>query len=627
MPLAIVCFGLFSISCFSTGQELDLDLSREGNKITVDFDVPEEFVEIEWIIDSGRNAHIEMMGERSDRAPESFPDRPFPDGFSIWFPVVDVQLGAGYEAMVVFENVGQDDELWFNGNFLDHHVMLEDEVRLTDGIEHWENQLFLISEEARPVAFSLIKKENLSSEQRRANFQVNPLIRDWYGSIRVRAKDASGEWIQIGSVELKRESNEKEPMRGQAVLSRELVMDSLRSTSQYLLASRNENPASPTFGGLYLFWDSDADTFRRSDWIWSYGPAIKFLLEASEVNDVSKVLGYESMRSAARGVAEASLRFQIEDEEHPASGLVLCRLDPRFDSPRGAEGFSSPADSLFLAGWGWIPYFEATGDRRFLDATRTMSQAVGRILDRDELVEQDFLLREGRWKNWTMDESGFGMVGFSSLYSITGDAQTVAIGQRYIAGLLKHLERSDGLWDRTLHRNDPNRTDNGWRVSAERGTPVLIKTKFSTRGLGWAMIGLLNAHKLLPESDFYLKKAITLSDHLLEGQTADGHWNFLFRDEQYPNEISVKGTALWSLLFYQLYAETGDQRHLDAARKSLDWCINNRIQFEGLSFGGIPEMNRESGVIYRRWSRLVCSYTMSWFGLALLEELKLQDAD
>ena len=81
------------------------------------------------------------------------------------------------------------------------------------------------------------------------------------------------------------------------------------------------------------------------------------------------------------------------------------------------------------------------------------------------------------------------------------------------------------------------------------------------------------------------------------------------------------------MLFYQLYEYTKDERHLNTARKALRWCINNQYMDPENSpaYGGIMGNNRESGVVYRRFSPLICSYTVGWYGLALLEELKLQE--
>jgi len=70
---------------------------------------------------------------------------------------------------------------------------------------------------------------------------------------------------------------------------------------------------------------------------------------------------------------------------------------------------------------------------------------------------------------------------------------------------------------------------------------------------------------------------------------------------------------------------TKDTKYLSVARKALLWCLNN--QYDGpdkFADGGIIGISRQSGVIYRPWFKLACSYSSGFFGLAVLEELSLR---
>ena len=454
-------------------------------------------------------------------------------------------------------------------------------------------------------------------------FVINPLSNDWSGTITIMGWN-NGKWEPVRDTLIQRQES-KVTMEEVRSLDREVLNDRLKATLSFILESQNKNPLSPYYGGLYLIYDFNTSMFRRSDWVWSYGPSIKLLVEGAQNDFISKEMGYENLLSSARLLAESSLRFQILEEEHPAKGLVVCRYDPRMDTPHGAEGFSSPADSYFLAGWGWIPYYQFTKDERFLEAGKLMTREMKRILSYDEIVEQDYLMKAEKWKNWTMDESGFGMKGAEAVYKATEDEDFKRIGKDYISGLLKYLEREDGLWDRTWHRNEADRADNGWGVGAPRGEPVLITTKYSTRGLGWAMIGLLASHGMMP-TEGYLEKAEKMADVLMKYQQPEGYWPFIFKGGN--DEVqSVKGTTLWCLLFYELYQYTNNEEHLKAARKALRWCMNQQIiNSSSVVNGGIPEITSESGVVYCRWNKVVCSYAMAWFGLALMEELKVQQS-
>jgi hypothetical protein len=380
---------------------------------------------------------------------------------------------------------------------------------------------------------------------------------------------------------------------------------------------------SPTFGGLYLFYDLEVATYRRSDWIWTWGPAIRFLIDASAIPEVARRYGRERLLTGAREMGEASLRFLVLDPKSPAHGLLITRFDPTTRYPCGHSAFASPADAFFLAGWGYVPLYEATGEDRFLDTSRLLVNQTDRLLAQDPVIEQDFVFGSGKWKNWTMDESGFGMEAFAELYRTTKETQYQAVGRRYLASLTSALERDDNLWDRTWHRMDPAREDDSWPIPGPQGVPIRVPTNANTRGLAWAMMGLLAAHRLLPEEG-HLEAAIRMASHLLEAQDPDGHWNFLYDRSETEVGISEKGTAIWSLLLYRLHRESRDPAHLEAARRALQWCLENRLSGSGdpLAQSGIVGRSPASGVVYRRWFPLICTYTMSFYGNALLAELQ-----
>ncbi len=578
---------------------------------------------LQWRIHSRRNAPVVRLSDPSPHAPARYTYPPETAGREIWFPVVDIAPLPDLQAVATFRNVSAGDTVAFNGNFRSETTPLQSVMRYSAPLEPWENQLFVVSPGAELTDFFL----EIAASTTDHSLTLVPLAADWAGRIEVGYSDHTGNWTALATTDvLPATTSSAASAPASDSLQPANLRAALAGTIDFLLRSQNHTVSSPTQGGLYLFYDLDAATYRRSDWIWTYGPAINLLLDAAQRPEPLFQQRSASLQRAARELAEASLRFQINDPSHPADGLVLCRYDPRTDTVHGAEGYASPADSWFLSGWGWIPYYRTSGDARFLHAAQRLTAAIGRIQDLDPVIEQDFLLRDGRWKNWTMDESGFGLVGAARTYAETGDAREREIGRRYLQGLLDVLERDDGLWDRTWHRNRDTHADNGWPVKAPRGEPVLIKSRRTTRGTGWAMIGLLFAHELLPEENRYLAKATRLAQHLVDAQSTDGHWDFFFAGGPPDAGASAKGTSLWSLLFYRLHEQTHNPEHLQAARRALAWCLRHRYTGpDPQAQGGIPEINRESGVVYRRWNELICGYTMSWFGLALLEELKIQD--
>lgn len=635
MPLSFRYFrGLLvvalSVICLQADSVPALTITRSASQIELTLsklNTPAES-RLRWVIRSGRNQPVVKMRDRSPHAPADYQYPPETPGHEIWFPVLDLSWDQDFTAVAHFNQVAPSDSLALNGNF--HHVTqpLRERIAFTTPLEHWENQLLVSSDTAVLDDFYIEKITPPPHPDSQIRLTLPTLTPDWFGSVEVWRESDHGAWIRLAQTALDPLPSAATRSAASDDFSRANLGQALSNSLEFLLNSQNTNPLSPTAGGLNLFYDLDAQTYRRSDWIWTYGPAINLLIDAAARPEIASRLEPARLLNAARDVAELSLRFQLDKVSHPADGLVLCRFDPRTDTAEGSEGYYSPADSWFLAGWGWIPYFHATGDDRFLAAAVRLTEAIARVQQLDPVIEQDYLMKDGRWKNWTMDESGFGMIGAARIYAATGEAKHRAIGQRYLQGLLDVFEREDGLWDRTWHRNVESHADNGWPVRDERGQPVLIKSRRTTRGTGWAMIGLLATHEMMPEDDVYLTKAIRLSDHLLESQADDGRWDFFFTGGPPDTEPSAKGTALWSLLFYQLHAHTNDPKHLMAARNALGWCLRQRyVGSDTHAQGGLPEINRESGVVYRRWNELICGYTVSWFGLAILEELKIQDHD
>ena len=590
------------VGCLATAAEFTYH--RSGRLIEIR---GPEISDVVLEIRSARNRKISKLSDHSPRNPG--PPRPATPGKEVWFPVVDVERGAGDEIHARFEQVKPGDRMHWNGNFGGESRPLVEDAVLTDAAEHWENAMYVESASARLTDFAIRRRVTSGP------LRFRSLTEHWAGTVRVMAGGKVVSTVEVAA-----------PQYSPPTLHRTDLTAAVRSTVDFLLRSQNLNPTSPTFGGLFLFYDLDAQTFRRSDWIWTWGPAISFLIDASKRPEIAAEFGRERLLRVAREMGEASLRFLITDRNHPAYGLVTTRFDPSTRYKGGHTGFVSPADAYFLAGWGWIPLYEATRDRRFLDATTLMLEQTERLLAHDPVIEQDYVLASGKWKNWTMDESGFGMEGFAEAFRVTRDAKHQRIGRDYLASVLKVLGRDDGLWDRTWHRKDPAREDDSWPMPGPDGVPILVRSDGNTRGLSWAMMGLLAAHRLLPDAG-HLDAAKRMAEHLINAQQPDGHWNFRYHRPEREVGISEKGTAIWSVLLYRLHAETGDPRHLAAARKALNWCIRNRYAgSDPLGHGGIVGVSPASGVVYRAWFPLICTYTMSFYGNALLAELNAREA-
>ena len=139
------------------------------------------------------------------------------------------------------------------------------------------------------------------------------------------------------------------------------------------------------------------------------------------------------------------------------------------------------------------------------------------------------------------------------------------------------------------------------------------------------MEGLLAMNRMYPDT-IYLDYAEKMAKKLKDSQNDDGSWSFIFDGDPEEVGISEKGTALWSLLFYQLYEATGKSGYLQAARKALLWCLENQYTGPDVeAIGGLVGSTPASMVGVRQYFPASCAYTTGFFGLAILEELKIQE--
>jgi len=528
----------------------------------------------------------------------------------IWFPVVDIAIDREAEGVLIFgmDQDGGAAEFSFNG--WSHPVMFpvtHEACIPSEQLEYWENSLFIDGASSNLRAFFL--RWRLETREPRFHRVFELLSEQWSGRVTLFVVLEDASLREVATTSIADETTSAVSTFPGTGLDPERVISSLKATMDCLKRRQNTTPWSQTAGGLYLFYDLDARLFRNPLWTWTWGPEVRLFLDAAKRSELRLEAEANGWRQTACDLGETSLRFQINDAAGPVDGLFIARWDPSTQYPFGIGGHVSPPDGLFLLSWAWVPLYEETGNVRYLDAARKMALAIGRLLDGREIVPQDYLLHTAEWKAWVVDEASFGMEGFAELFRITQDERFRKIGRRYMEQILAKFDRDDGLWQRFYFID----------------TDQIVPAEGHTRGLAWAIEGLLAAHRLLPE-DGYLLRAEKLAQHLVDAQHEAGCWSFLFHKPAEDVGISEKGTAAWSFLFYRLYGETGENQYLVTARKALQWLID--YQYLGPdpdAFGSVVGCSPHSGVVYRDWFNLSCTYTSGFFGLAALEELKLTD--
>jgi hypothetical protein len=384
---------------------------------------------------------------------------------------------------------------------------------------------------------------------------------------------------------------------------RDALISALLATGRNVLSAQITEPQSFFRGGFNLVYDPQRKAHRIAHWIWSWGPSIALLLELEKLPAAKREGLSARFRAAAMEAGERSIAFDVADPQHPAFGVSTVRWEPSRATPNGWVEYISTADSLFLAGWGWMSLHRVTGDARYLARTQRLVAAAERLMAEYPVVPQDWVVERNRWTPHTLDESVFGMIGFRELHAATKSPAVAKAGQRFLDSHLTHMGREAGLLERA------------WLRETKRAIwdPDI-------KGHAWVVEGYLDAHRLSGDTR-YLVLARALTRRVIECQHEDGAWTYLFRRPKENEPRDDKGTAIWAYMLYELHRTTRDAEHLAAARRALGWCL--RHQYRGADPNLDGGLLHENGMAYIRRRPMTILYSTTFFGLALLQELRL----
>jgi hypothetical protein len=572
-----------------------------SSQLDVTLSLPLQIKEVELRFRSARNRVISKITDISPDhpRPEKVLPSPRPDK-EVWYPVVDLELNAGMTGQLRWQKA--PGLIAINHHFHEKTEAGSPETTVPAAmLEHWENNIYC---EPAVALEDFYLRATVPVVDGNVRYAVRTLTTAWTGVVTM-VDPSSGQEIELTRHEGGAPAPAAPPNPG---LTKAALEQSLLDSVNYLVRSQNRNNASPTRGGLHLFYDLAAQTYRSSYWIWGAGPTVSALLEADKIPAIAGNFPARQLARIADEIGRSSLALRIMDPAHPAYGIPISRWRRAIELPYGFEQCAAPSDALFLAGWAWIPLHQATGNPAYLEASRLLADSTARLMQAYELIPQDYYVDRREWSEHTIDESGFGVEGLRALYQATGENRYQQQADAYMRMHLAKLSRADGLWERGWHRR----------------TGVMPTIRM-TRGLGWAMEGLLAAHEAVPEGG-YLAHAKRMAEQMIRYQRPDGSWVFIADEAVEQHGISEKGTALWALLFYRLYHSTGEAHHLATARKALGWCLAN--QYRGpdpQAHGGIVGRTEHSavGAGHRAFFPITCAYTTSFAALATIEELKL----
>ena len=591
---------------FAQANRHEVSWSPDGSGITFHANLNPKVQDVKIQIRSDRNTRITKITDISTEHPEPQTVLPNPiPNKQIWYPVVDIVRNPGMKGHITLDSIATV-SAW-NQHFYKKSEPNKKKLNFeADRLEDWENSLYIEPRARRIKDFYI--QQIVQPLNGSLNYHFTPLSEDWKGTITVHYKENGVSKTIKHKINWSTKTIVRPELTNSSLTQKNLKL-ALSKSIDYLLRSQNNNPSSLTYGSLNLFYDLDAQSYRSNHWIWGSGPVVKVLLNARKIAELPISTSKAGLLSAAEKIGQSAINSRIMDVAHPMFGVPLSRWRRDIILPDfGYQQCYSTSDANFFSGWAWIPLYTETGNKKYLDAAKLLAETTDRLMTQYGLIPQDYYVDEQKFSEHTIDESGFGSEGIANLYAITKDPKYFKMTEQYIQEHLKKLSRPDGLWERGWHQ--------------KTGVQPTIKM---TRGLGWAMEGLLAAHRNNPKGP-YLDLAKKMADRMYTWQKPDGHWTFITDEPLEKVGISEKGTALWSYLLYQLYAASGEKKYVDMARKSLTWCMKNQYQgSDRQAYGGIVGKTIHSavGAAFRPWFPITCAYTSAFFSLAIMEELKL----
>ncbi|GAA4818005.1 glycoside hydrolase family 88 protein [Litoribaculum gwangyangense] len=614
--LYVFFLSIFFLSYFSYSQNIEtyisdnkasISLIKKGKEIRVEAYIPQGITEFELRIDSDRNYPVSSARDIASSDPDPiFRDSMYQSSpLDVRYPIVDIELETGMDGICIFENEPKGEYI-FGGPFFRESLPLSKVICLpSHKLEYWENSLMLDHE--TPNIERIYLRKVFPVILRNFRHTINLLSEEWSGKVSI-AVNKNEKSIEIASAYIDKQQGllEKakvlEDMKG-SELSRKRLINALDLLIQDGLRRQNNNPHSPTYGNLYAFYDLEAKTHRTNYWNWAGTQYVKMVVDAIKIPEIQKVYDTKELLHAVDKIGRNALRYQLKEENHPADGSFMVIWSRRFNRYTKWIGTS---DSGVIVRWALIPLFEATGDSTYLEASKYWCLKKGEMLKEFEVLPHYYRYDENRFNDRILDETGWDPEGHAALYELTGDNRFREIGKEFMDKHMKVFQREDGLWHRAYD----------WTKQEH------IETIKMTRGLGWAMEGLLAMNRMYPDT-IYLDYAKKLAENLKNAQNQDGSWSFIFDENPKEVGVSEKGTALWSLLFYQLYEATGKSEYLNTARGALKWCLENQYTGPDVeAVGGLVGSTPASMVGIRQYFPASCAYTTGFFGMAILEELK-----
>ena len=362
--LFISLFLLTSEILFAQANQHEISWGQDGSGITFHASLGASVQDVKIQIRSDRNARITKITDISIEHPEPQTVLPNPiPNKQIWYPVVDIVRNPGMKGHIMLDSIATV-SAW-NQHFFKKSEQNKKKINLeADRLEDWENSLY-IEPRARQIKDFYIQQivQPLNGS---LTYHFTPLCEDWKGTITVHYKENGVSKTINHKINWSTKTIVRPELTNSSLNQKNLKL-ALSKSINYILRSQNNNPSSLTYGSLNLFYDLDAQSYRSNHWIWGSGPAVKVLLNARKISELTISTSAAGLLSAAEKIGQSAINTRIMDVTHPMFGVPLSRWRRDIILPDfGYQQCYSTSDANFFSGWAWIPLYAETGNKKYL---------------------------------------------------------------------------------------------------------------------------------------------------------------------------------------------------------------------------------------------------------------------
>ncbi len=308
-------------------------------------------------------------------------------------------------------------------------------------------------------------------------------------------------------------------------------------------------------GTHFAGYIAESKEWCHASWIWTNAAIVRLYCENGSIEK-------------AVALSDKLVYYQRE------CGGWIVRND--YDT-KGAIPMLAPNDSAYIANNAFVTLYEVTNDKRYLIIARRCADWIIDTARPDGLVYTGYNLRDEKWDiDDVIVDIGFTAGLFSKLAELTGE-------QRYVDFLKKFVNKYIELF----------------YVPEKKGFCTSIGKSnqhqggIFTRGLAWALEGLIPAYKVLKDERIKIVIQETI-DNLLKQQLGNGGWPYNLAHKLMGEDC--KGVSVIAKDMMDWYALTKDERIRESATKALQWCCEHTAT-ESVAKGGIFSYSVEGGIV------------------------------